>query len=121
MKRILIAEDNKLILETVAMNLTREGYQVFKAEDGRECLKIAREQHIDLIITDVYMPNINGLEVIATLKEEEIKIPVLVLSAAGAEENVLKAFELGADDFMIKPFSLVELNFRVKKLIDKKQ
>ena len=112
--------DNKLILETVAMNMSREGYEVFKAMDGKECLNIAREKEIDLIITDVYMPNINGLEVISTLKEEQIEIPILVLSAAGAEENVLKAFELGADDFMIKPFSLVELSFRVKKLLNKK-
>ncbi|HKI88789.1 MAG TPA: response regulator [Draconibacterium sp.] len=120
MKRILVAEDNKLILETVALNLAREGYEVLKAMDGKECLKIVREKEIDLIITDIYMPNINGLEVISTLKEEQINIPVLVLSAAGAEDNVSKAFELGADDFMIKPFSLMELNFRVKKLLDKK-
>lgn len=119
MKRILIAEDNKLILETIAMNLTREGYEVMKAMDGKECLKMIRENKMDLLVTDIYMPNLSGLEVIATLKEEQINIPILVLSAAGAENNVSKAFELGADDFMIKPFSLVELNFRVKKLLEK--
>jgi DNA-binding response OmpR family regulator len=118
MKRILVAEDNKLILETVAHSLSREVYEVIKANDGKECLKILDENTVDLLITDVYMPNINGLEVIAILQEQEKnKIPILVLSAAGAEENVLKAFELGADDFMIKPFSLSELNFRVKKLL----
>ena len=64
------------------------------------------------------MPCINGHEVISTLRDERKKTtPILVLSAAGAEENVLKAFDLGADDFMVKPFSLVELNVRVRKLI----
>lgn len=118
MKRILIAEDNKLILETIAHSLSREGYEVTKALDGKECLSILQEKEVDLIITDLYMPNVSGLEVISTLKEElKNTTPIMVLSAAGAEENVLKAFDSGADDFMIKPFSLVELNVRVRKLL----
>jgi DNA-binding response OmpR family regulator len=118
MKRILVAEDNKLILETIAHSLSREGYELTKAFDGKECLKILEELEPDLIITDLYMPSINGHEVISTLRDERhSRIPILVLSAAGDEDNVLKAFELGADDFMTKPFSLVELNIRVRKLL----
>ena len=118
MKRILVAEDNKLILETIAHSLTREGYEILKALDGKECLKILEDNDVDLLITDLYMPYINGHEVISILRDERKKnIPILVLSAGGAEENVLKAFELGADDFMVKPFSLVELNVRVLKLL----
>ena len=118
MKRILIAEDNKLILETIAHSLTREGYEILKASDGKECLKILEDNEVDLLITDLYMPYINGHEVISILRDERKKnIPILVLSAGGAEENVLKAFGLGADDFMVKPFSLVELNVRVRKLL----
>jgi DNA-binding response OmpR family regulator len=118
MKRILLAEDNKLILETVAHSLTREGYEIVKALDGKECLKILENNTVDLIITDLYMPFINGHEVISILRDErKISTPILVLSAGGSEENVLKAFELGADDFMVKPFSLVELNIRVRKLL----
>jgi two-component system response regulator VicR len=118
MKRILIAEDNKLILETIAHSLTREGYEILKAPDGKECLRILEENEIDLLITDLYMPYINGHEVISILRDERKKnTPILVLSAGGAEDNVLKAFELGADDFMVKPFSLVELNVRVRKLL----
>lgn len=122
MKRILIAEDNKLILETIAHSLAREGYEIIKSTDGKECLEILKDNDVDLIITDLYMPNVNGMEVISILREErKVKTPIMVLSAAGAEENVLKAFEFGADDFMIKPFSLIEINVRIKRLLAQKR
>ncbi|MBN2635734.1 MAG: response regulator transcription factor [Prolixibacteraceae bacterium] len=122
MKRILVAEDNRLILETVAHSLTREGYEIIKAEDGKDCMEKLETNHVDLIITDLYMPNLNGLEVISKLNSEHKSvIPIMVLSAAGAEENVLKAFDMGADDYMVKPFSLIELNVRVKKLLSAKK
>ncbi len=122
MKRILVAEDNRLVLETIFHSLTREGYEIIKANDGKECLKILEDTEADLIITDLYMPYINGNEVISILRDERKKTtPILVLSAAGAEDNVLKAFELGADDYMVKPFSLVELNVRVRKLLAMKR
>ena len=118
MKRILVAEDNKLILETIFHSLKREGYEIIKANDGKECLQILEDTEVDLLITDLYMPFVNGNEVISIIRDERKKnIPILVLSAAGAEDNVLKAFDLGADDFMVKPFSLVELNVRVRKLL----
>lgn len=118
MKRILVAEDNRLILETISHSLSREGYEIIKANDGKECLAFLENTDVDLIITDLYMPYVNGNEVITILRDERKKTtPILVLSAAGAEDNVLKAFELGADDFMVKPFSLVELNIRVRKLL----
>ncbi|AHW59801.1 two-component system, OmpR family, response regulator VicR [Draconibacterium orientale] len=118
MKRILVAEDNRLILETVAHSLSREGYEIIKAEDGKDCLAKLESNEVDLLITDLYMPNLNGLEVISKLNETGKKqIPVMVLSAAGAEESVMKAFDLGADDYMVKPFSLIELNIRVKRLL----
>lgn len=118
MKRILVAEDNRLILETVAHSLTREGYEIIRATDGRECMSKLEENNIDLLITDLYMPNLNGLEVISILNNgQKSMIPIMVLSAAGAEENVLKAFDMGVDDFMVKPFSLIELNVRVRKLL----
>lgn len=122
MKRILVAEDNRLILETVAHSLSREGYEIIKAEDGRDCMAKLETNDVDLIITDLYMPNLNGLEVISKLNSEQKSvIPIMVLSAAGAEENVLKAFDMGADDYMVKPFSLIELNVRVKKLLSAKK
>lgn len=118
MKRILVAEDNRLILETVARSLSREGYDIIKADDGKDCMDKMAGNQIDLIITDLYMPNLNGLELISLLhKDINFRTPIMVLSVAGAEENVMKAFDMGADDFMVKPFSLNELNVRVKKLL----
>lgn len=122
MKRILVAEDNRLILETVAHSLTREGYEIIRAVDGLECMSKLKENEVDLIITDLYMPHLSGLEVISNLKNNiKSVIPIMVLSAAGAEENVLKAFDMGVDDFMVKPFSLIELNVRVRKLLSLKK
>ena len=122
MKRILVAEDNRLILETVAQSLSREGYDIIRAEDGRDCITKLETNEVDLLITDLYMPNLNGLEVISQLNGNlKNIIPVMVLSAAGAEENVLKAFEMGADDYMVKPFSLIELNIRVRKLLSSRK
>ncbi len=118
MKRILVAEDNRLILDTVAHSLSREGYDIIKAADGKECMTMLEGSDFDLIITDLYMPHYSGLEVISNLSSKNKNItPIMVLSASGAEENVLKAFDLGVDDFMVKPFSLIELNVRVKKLL----
>ena len=121
-KRILVAEDNKLIQETLVFKLNKDGYEVVKAIDGKECLEHLRSEKYDLLITDLFMPFVNGHEIIATVRSEmKSNLPILVLSAAGAEETVLKAFELGADDYMIKPFSLSELSIRVKKLIAPKE
>ncbi|WP_423128971.1 response regulator transcription factor [Gaoshiqia sp. Z1-71] len=118
MKKILVAEDNKLILETINHKLVRDGYEVFKVQDGKECLTFLEKNPVDLLITDLYMPYINGHEVINTIRNDwNLKTPILVLSVDGAEETVLKAFELGADDYVIKPFSLSELTIRIRKLL----
>ncbi|MCO4294623.1 response regulator [Solitalea sp. MAHUQ-68] len=118
MKRILVAEDSTMMLETIFRSLKREGYDVIKSNDGKECLEILETTEPDMIITDLYMPRVNGHEVIANVRDErKMNIPILVLSAGGVEDNVLKAFDLGADDFMVKPFSLEELNVRVRKLL----
>jgi DNA-binding response OmpR family regulator len=117
-KRILVAEDNKLIQDTVVFKLQRDGYEVIKAVNGKECMECLQSGSYDLLITDLFMPYISGHEIIFAVRSEmKIDLPILVLSAAGAEETVLKAFELGADDYMIKPFSLSELSIRVRKIL----
>jgi len=117
-KRILVAEDNKLILDTVVFKLQKEGYEVVKAIDGKECLAYLKSGTYDLLITDLFMPFISGHEIISVVRVEmKSDLPILVLSAAGAEETVLKAFEMGADDYMTKPFSLSELSIRVRKIL----
>ena len=118
MKKILVAEDNKLILETINHKLLRDGYEVVKVQDGKECLNYLKDNEVDLLITDLYMLYVNGHEVIYTLRNDWQKTtPILVLSADGAEDTVLKAFELGADDYVVKPFSLSELMIRIRKLL----
>jgi len=117
-KRILVAEDNKLIQDTVVFKLIKDGYDVVKAVDGKECMEFLENNEFDLLITDLFMPFISGHEIIAAVRTEmKSNLPILVLTAAGSEETVLKAFELGADDYMIKPFSLSELSIRVGKMI----
>lgn len=117
-QKILVAEDNKLVLETVAFRLQKEGYEVVKAIDGKECWEFLQQNQFDLLITDLFMPFLSGHEIIAAVRNDlKSSLPILVLSAAGAEETVLKAFELGADDYMIKPFSISELSIRVKKIM----
>jgi DNA-binding response OmpR family regulator len=117
-KRILVAEDNKLIQDTVVFKLQKEGYEVDKAVNGKICLEMLHHSQYDLLITDLFMPFASGHEIISAVRNEmKSDLPILVVSAAGAEETVLKAFELGADDYMIKPFSLSELSIRVKKMM----
>ena len=118
MKRILVAEDNKLIQQTIAYKLLKDGFEVITVDDGKACIEKLEDTEVDLLITDLFMPFINGHEVISIIRNEWKKqLPILVLSAAGSEDTVLKAFELGADDYMVKPFSLGELTIRVKKLL----
>lgn len=118
MKKILVAEDNKLIQQTIAYKLGKDGFDVITVDDGKACLEMLENNDMDLLITDLFMPYINGHEVISTIRNEWKKtLPIMVLSAAGSEDTVLKAFELGGDDYMVKPFSLGELTIRVKKLL----
>lgn len=118
MKKILVAEDNKLIQQTIAYKLVKDGFEVITVDDGKACLEKLESMEVDLLITDLFMPFVNGHEVISTIRNEWKKsLPIMVLSSAGSEDTVLKAFELGADDYMVKPFSLGELTVRVKKLL----
>ena len=117
---ILVIEDEIIMLKAMEFRLKKEGYNVIIAEDGRIALKIINEQQPDLIITDIMMPFVTGLEIVDFIKNKsDKKAPVIVLSAVGLEKTVLEAFELGADDFITKPFSPNELAVRVKRLLMK--
>lgn len=120
MKKILIIEDEDLILKALEFRLRRDGYDVIKAKDGRAGLKAIEEETFDLMITDMMLPFNNGLEVVNKAKElKGAGFPVIVLSNVGLENVVLDAFKLGADDYITKPFSPVELSVRVKRLLNK--
>lgn len=118
--RILVAEDEPIMLKTIELRLKKDGYDVVAVSDGREAMLQIRENTPDMLITDIMMPYSSGLELVSLVKQEIRKqIPVIILSAMGQEEIVLKAFKLGADDFLNKPFSPNELSIRVKRLISK--
>jgi two-component system, OmpR family, response regulator VicR len=117
-KKIVLAEDNSVLALLLKFKLEKAGYQLFVAEDGKEALEIIEANNPDVILTDVMMPYVSGLEVISYVRNKlNFDTPIIVFSAAGQEENVLKAFDLGATDFMAKPISPNELLIRVKRLI----
>lgn len=120
MKKILLVEDESLILKALEFRLKRDGYDIIKAVDGREALRMIETESFELVITDMMLPFNNGLEVVNKTKEVKGKdFPVIVLSNVGLENVVLEAFKLGADDYITKPFSPAELSIRVKRLINK--
>lgn len=116
--KILVAEDEMIMLKTIELRLKKDGHQVIICQDGREAIQKIEEVSPDLIITDIMMPFVSGLEIIEAVKRKAGKrIPVIVLSAMGQENVVLEAFQLGADDYITKPFSPNELSMRVKRYI----
>lgn len=115
---ILVAEDEPLMLMAIEAKLRNDGYKVVGVSDGREALKVYETEAPDMIITDILMPYTSGLELIGIVKSNaSSKIPIIVLSALGQEETVMEAFQLGADDFLTKPFNPTELSVRVKRLL----
>jgi two-component system, OmpR family, alkaline phosphatase synthesis response regulator PhoP len=117
MQRILIVEDNPDLAFGLRNNLEIEGYDITLAEDGLMGLERARELQPDLIILDLMMPGLDGYRVLRTLREEGLHTPVLILSAKGEEADKVRGFRMGADDFVTKPFSLLELLARVEALL----
>lgn len=115
--KIVVAEDEPLMLRLIEYKLIADGYTVIATADGREALEAIRVHEPDLVITDMMMPYNSGLEIITNVKARERKIPVIVLTAMGQENMVLDAFNLGADDYITKPFSPHELSLRIKRLI----
>lgn len=114
--RILVAEDDTNLRNLITKYLENEGYSVFSAVDGEKALDVWYETPVDLAILDVMMPGLTGWEVLAEIREDS-EIPVIMLTAKREEENRLKGFELGTDDYMTKPFSSRELVMRVKALL----
>jgi DNA-binding response OmpR family regulator len=117
MKRILIIEDEESILMALEDNLRLEGYEVVCAVDGEQGLSMAREKKFDLIILDIMLPKMDGFGVCKHLRRDGINIPILMLTAKGQEIDKVLGLELGADDYMTKPFSSRELLARIKALL----
>jgi DNA-binding response OmpR family regulator len=115
-KRVVVIEDDPSIAMGLEMNLSAEGYEVEVGADGDEALSLARTG-ADLIILDVMLPKLNGFEVVKALRSEGNPTPVIMLSARGAEMDKVMGLELGAEDYITKPFSLAELLARVKAVL----
>ena len=117
-KKIVLAEDNSTLSLLLKFRLEKEGYELFVAGDGKIAIELIEKHNPELVLTDIMMPYISGLEVISHVRNKlEMTIPIIVFSAAGQEEMVLKAFNLGASDFMGKPFSPNELVMRVNRML----
>ncbi len=116
-KRILIVEDDESITLGLEMNLRAEGYEPVVALDGEAGLSRALEEHFDLAILDVMLPKMNGFEVLRALRAENTTLPIIMLSARGAELDKVMGLELGAEDYITKPFGLAELLARVKAVL----
>lgn len=117
-KNIVLAEDNTTLSQLLKFRLKKEGYAPFIAQDGKQALELIELHKPNLILTDIMMPFISGLEVISHVRNKlKLDTPIIVFSAAGQEEMVLKAFNLGATDFMAKPFSPNELIIRIKRIL----
>ncbi|MBP1163833.1 MULTISPECIES: response regulator transcription factor [unclassified Chryseobacterium] len=116
---ILIAEDDELILKTIEHKLLKEGHEVILTRNGKDAIETLKTKDIDLAITDIMMPFASGIEILSAIKTMGKQIPVIMLSSMGQEEVVLNAFDLGAADFIIKPFSPNELILRIKRFSSK--
>lgn len=114
--KILIVEDDRNLLDTIKYNLCKEGYEVVTAADGAKALETARAEKPDLIILDVMLPEVSGLEVCRILRKE-MTTPILMLTARVEETDKVLGLEIGADDYMTKPFSLRELIARVRAML----
>ncbi len=119
-KRLLLAEDDELLASLLSFRLNKGGYDVLHVPDGKRVKEELSEDLPDIIVSDIMMPYFSGIELIDYVRNElSSKIPIIIISSAGNEENVLSAFELGANDFISKPVSPSELIVRVARELNK--
>mgnify|MGYP002565314699 CR=1 FL=1 len=116
MAKILVVDDEKLLVKGMKFNLENEGYQVECAYDGASAVELARDGRFDLIILDVMMPEVDGLEACMRIREFS-NVPIIMLTAKSEDADKLMGFESGADDYLTKPFNILELKARVRALL----
>lgn len=117
MFKILVVEDDKNLRKLIVTCLTKSNYTVFESKNGQEALDVLDKEYIDLIVTDIMMPQIDGYELIKLLREAKYETPILIITAKEDIEDKKQGFNLGADDYMVKPINIDELILRVKSLL----
>ena len=115
--RILLVEDEENIREGIKLNLELDGYEVVIAEDGRKAMNRFESEHFDLIVLDIMLPELNGLQVCEQIRLTNTKVPILMLTAKGEPQDRVEGLKKGADDYLAKPFVLEEFLLRVNNLI----
>lgn len=120
MTSILIIEDDDIMLKAIRNILSKAGYNVITAKDGKEAFDKVDNEVYDIVITDLMMPYANGLEVVSRIRNDSMRrqVSIIVVSSVGNEETITEAFRLGADDYLKKPIMSGELLIRIKKLIE---
>lgn len=119
--KILLVEDEESLAHGLEYNLLEDGYEVMWAKDGREGLKFFEENNFDLIVLDIMLPYLNGFEISSKVREQDPQLPILMLTARKGAEDKIKGLELGADDYLTKPFNLNELLLRIKRMLKRKE
>ena len=119
MKHILCVDDEEFICKMIQFNLKKEGYKSTSCNNGYEALELAKENSFDLAILDIMMPQMNGFKLITKLKELYPTLPVIFLTAKRTEGSLVTGFELGAEEFLTKPFKLAELNIKIKRIFER--
>ena len=114
---ILIVEDDRALRDGLALNLRLEGYEVLTASDGDEGMRMAFDKGPDLIVLDIMMPGLTGLDILEELREQDERVPVLILSARDSSPDKVEGLKLGADDYLTKPFDLPELIARIEVIL----
>lgn len=118
---ILLVEDEENLQEALKLNLELEGYSISSAYDGLQALKMVEQEHFDLLIIDVMLPELDGISVCETIRLQNTDVPILILSAKCSSADRVLGLKKGADDYLAKPFNLEELLLRVNKLINKSE
>ena len=117
MLKILIVEDDESLLQLYSIVLEKDGYQTFQARNGLEACAVIEKEHIDLVITDILMPIMDGYEFVSFLRENNPRLPILMITAKDDFSSKSKGFKLGTDDYMTKPVNLEEMLLRIKALL----
>ena len=120
--KILVCEDEEMLLTSLEFRLRKQGFDVIRAVDGQEAKDKVQSEMPDLVIADIMMPHVSGLELTTFIRKKmKSTMPIIMISALGNDDTVLEAFQLGANDFISKPFKPIELVLRIKKIFQEQQ